>query len=159
LDALDKKVREIEERFYRKGNASGKISKEYARLSNKLSRLKTQIDRTEDANLRGKLLEEYREVRHARDLVSTIPEGSKSLAYVRYADDWLIGIKGSMEDCIAIKKEIGEFLGKELKLELSEEKTKITHSASKVRFLGYDVRVRRIQTAKKKNHKERRQHL
>ena len=31
----------------------------------------------------------------------------------------------------------------ELKLELSEEKTLITHSANYARFLGYDIRVRR----------------
>ena len=67
----------------------------------------------------------------------------KGLKYVRYADDWLIGIKGSKADCFAIKKEIKDFLFMELKLELSDEKTLITHSANKVRFLGYDIMVRR----------------
>ncbi len=33
-------------------------------------------------------------------------------------------------------------------MELSEEKTLITHSSQSARFLGYDVRVRRDNTAK-----------
>ena len=154
LDALDKKVRDIEERFNRKGSASGRCSKEYNRLTNKMSRLNARIDKTEDTELRGELLAEYQQLRQERDQMPSTPNDQKRLAYVRYADDWLIGVKGSKEDCIDIKKEIGEFLGKELKLELSEEKTLITHSANKVRFLGYDIRVRRNQEAKRVKRKD-----
>ena len=35
-----------------------------------------------------------------------------------------------------------------VKLELSEEKTLITHSSERIRFLGYDIRVRRSQAVK-----------
>lgn len=67
----------------------------------------------------------------------------KRLTYVRYADDFLIGITGSKEDCVAIKGKIKEYLANKLKLELSDEKTLITHSSNYARFLGYDVCVRR----------------
>ena len=44
-----------------------------------------------------------------------------------------------------MKAEIADFLSGELKLTLSEEKTLITHSSENVRFLGYDICVRRSQ--------------
>ena len=47
-----------------------------------------------------------------------------------------------------MKAEIAEFLSTELKLTLSEEKTLITHSSEKVRFIGYDICVRRNQEVK-----------
>lgn len=66
----------------------------------------------------------------------------KRLYYVRYADDWLIGISGSKEDAIMVKDQISDFLGNNLKLCLSEEKTLITHARNeKARFLGYDIHV------------------
>ncbi len=62
--------------------------------------------------------------------------------YVRYADDWLIGVSGSKEDAINIKEKIKDFLKNELNLELSAEKTLITHGRyEKARFLGYDIHV------------------
>ena len=63
----------------------------------------------------------------------------KRLFYCRYADDFLIGVIGSQEDALAIKEQFKEFLGKALHLEMSDEKTKITHGTDKARFLGYDI--------------------
>ena len=57
--------------------------------------------------------------------VSYFNNTDKGLTYVRYADDWLIGVRGSKADCIAIKQEISDFLKVELNLDLSEEKTLI----------------------------------
>jgi hypothetical protein len=54
-----------------------------------------------------------------------------------------VGVYGSKQDCIEIKERIRKFLEKELRLELSIDKTLITHSSEKVRFLGYDISVRR----------------
>lgn len=68
------------------------------------------------------------------------------MRYIRYADDFIIGVCGSKEDCQEIKRRLSEFIGETLKMELSDEKTRITHSNTKVRFLGYDVRVRRDNT-------------
>jgi hypothetical protein len=52
-------------------------------------------------------------------------------------------VKGSQDDCHRIKSKLAEFIGGTLKMELSDEKTLITHSSETARFLGYDVRVRR----------------
>ena len=65
----------------------------------------------------------------------------KRIQYVRYADDFLIGVIGSKRDAEQIKSDIGQFFTEHLKLELSEEKTLITNSKDKARFLGYDVTV------------------
>lgn len=65
----------------------------------------------------------------------------KRIQYVRYADDFLVGVIGSKEDAEKIKSDIGKFFAETLKLELSKEKTLITSSKDKARFLGYDVTI------------------
>jgi len=66
----------------------------------------------------------------------------RRLHYIRYADDWLIGISGSKKEAEEIKTKTSEYLQKELKLQLSQEKTLITHARNeKARFLGYDIHV------------------
>lgn len=70
----------------------------------------------------------------------TIRSGSK-IHYVRYADDWVIGVVGTREFAEQIKQEIKYFLRETLKLELSDEKTKITHLGSGyAHFLGHYIR-------------------
>ena len=64
----------------------------------------------------------------------------RRLKYVRYADDFLLGFTGPKSEAEEIKRRLGVFLQEELKLELSEEKTRITHARSQAaRFLGYEV--------------------
>jgi group II intron reverse transcriptase/maturase len=67
----------------------------------------------------------------------------KKIRYIRYADDFIIGVNGNKEDCQRIKRQLSEFISQNLKMELSDEKTLITHSNTYARFLGYDIRVRR----------------
>ena len=69
-------------------------------------------------------------------------------AYAPCDADHVLGICGNQDDCVRIKTELRDFLFNEYKLELSEEKTKITHSAERIRFLGYDIAVRRSQEVK-----------
>ena len=69
----------------------------------------------------------------------------KKIQYVRYADDFIIGVIGPKADAEVIKGKLRAFLHDKLNLTLSEEKTKITHSAKLVRFLGYDLTVSRSQ--------------
>lgn len=62
--------------------------------------------------------------------------------YVRYADDWIIGITGSHELAVEIREEVRIFLRDSLKLELSMEKTKVTHLGSEyAKFLGHYIRT------------------
>jgi group II intron reverse transcriptase/maturase len=65
--------------------------------------------------------------------------GYRRMSYCRYADDFVIGINGSKADATAIKAWLKSYLREELQLELSEEKTLITHAEKRMRFLGYDI--------------------
>ncbi len=73
--------------------------------------------------------------------------GYRRLRYVRYADDWLLGFAGPRHEAEEIKSRITEFLRDELKLELSQSKTLITHAASQAaRFLGYEIKAQHSDT-------------
>jgi hypothetical protein len=66
--------------------------------------------------------------------------GYRRLHYLRYADDWLLGFAGPRCELEAIKRQIAEFLRDTLNLELTDEKTRITHAhTDAARFLGYDI--------------------
>jgi hypothetical protein len=65
---------------------------------------------------------------------------------VRYADDTLFGFAGPKSEAEEIKRTLGNFLRETLKLELSQEKTLITHAATQpAHFLGYGA-TRLIET-------------
>ncbi len=90
------------------------------------------------------LIEEIKELGLKRRKLKTYEQmdpGYRRMKYCRYADDFLIGIIGTEEDAKQIKADLKNFLANELKLELSDEKTLITHNSKKVRFLGYDIFV------------------
>jgi group II intron reverse transcriptase/maturase len=71
----------------------------------------------------------------------------KNLLYVRYADDWIIGIRGSLEDCKTILVQLRVFLKDNLKLSLSENKTLITNARQgKANFLGTRINRARQST-------------
>ena len=66
--------------------------------------------------------------------------GYRRLRYVRYADDILLGFAGPKAEAEEIKRRLAQFLQEDLKLELSETKTLITHArTSAARFLGYEI--------------------
>ncbi len=75
----------------------------------------------------------------------------KKIQYIRYADDFILSVNGSREECIEIKKKLSQFISEVLKMQLSDEKTLITHSSNHARFLGYDISVRRNAQIKRKN--------
>lgn len=66
----------------------------------------------------------------------------RRLRYMRYADDFCLGFAGPKDEAEAIKQQLKTFLRDHLKLELSEEKTLITHASTQAaRFLGYELVV------------------
>ena len=75
----------------------------------------------------------------------------KRLKYVRYADDFLIGVIGSKEDCVSIKEDIKQFMADKLKLELSDEKTLITKTRKHAKFRGYNL----CELTSNENHKHK----
>jgi len=69
-------------------------------------------------------------------------EKFRRLTFVRYADDFILAFMGPKAEAEDIKGKIKDFLRETLKLELSEEKTLISHAESEpARFLGYDISV------------------
>ena len=60
-------------------------------------------------------------------------------ALIRYADDWLLLTNGSKAEAMRLREEFKTFLWDELKLELSPDKTRITHVNQGFDFLGFHV--------------------
>lgn len=87
---------------------------------------------------------------------STIPGPGSRVYYVRYADDFLIGINGSYDLAVKIRKEVGKFLKQELKLQLNFDKTHITNTRTgRARFLGADIRMLTSRVSDQKRVKKR----
>lgn len=143
LNELDKKFAEISKRFF--APRSAEATPEYRATSMEMKRLSYWIDHTADPSARADLIEQYKSLRKTIRTLPAKPCDNKKFTFVRYADDWLAGVCGTKQECMALKEEISAFLSNELKLTLSEEKTLITHSSENVRFLGYDICVRRSQ--------------
>jgi len=82
--------------------------------------------------------------RQLRTMPSGDPDdpGYRRLRYCRYADDALLGFAGPKADAETIKARLGAFLHDDLKLELSPDKTLVTHARTqRARFLGYEINV------------------
>ena len=58
----------------------------------------------------------------------------RRVLYVRYADDFLIGVIGSRADAEQVKTAVSNFLKQELNLTMSPEKTLITHGHDTVSY-------------------------
>jgi group II intron reverse transcriptase/maturase len=64
----------------------------------------------------------------------------RRLKYCRYADDFILGFTGPRAEAQVIKQQLTRFLQEELKLELSTEKSLITHARNDYAcFLGYEI--------------------
>ncbi|MFC7441509.1 reverse transcriptase/maturase family protein [Laceyella putida] len=143
LNELDRYVEELMERF--KSGTKRKVNPEYKRIDMAVKYRKDKLKRVElTADEQQKLREEIKSLSAEKLQVAysdPMDSDYKRLFYTRYADDFIIGVIGSKGDAVNIKAELTEFLSKKLKLELSQEKTLITHASEKARFLGYDISV------------------
>lgn len=147
LDRLDKFVEERLIPQYTRG-AGRKRNPAYAKVE-------TAIKRT-----RALSNGDPSELRKLHQQLRRMPSGDpqdpqyRRLKYVRYADDHLLGFIGPKSEAEEIKKSLTRFLHEELKLELSEEKTLVTHARTgAAKFLGYEITVqhadRKVTTAKR----------
>jgi RNA-directed DNA polymerase len=67
-------------------------------------------------------------------------KGQLNVRFVRYADDWCVFItRGSKRYAEKLREEIAQFLRKECSLELSVDKTHITHVRDGFSFLGFQL--------------------
>lgn len=131
LDRLDKFVEDTLIPEFTFGD-SRERNTEYERILSRATYLQ-RMGRLEEAKL---LRQEMRSIpsRNTND-----PNYCR-LRYVRYADDFLLGVTGPREDAERIKAKLKTFLHEKLKLELSLEKTLISHARTEpARFLGYNI--------------------
>jgi group II intron reverse transcriptase/maturase len=133
LDRLDKFVETVLMPGYTRG-VLRKCNPEYKRVQHALARARARGDVAAVRALR----------QQQRGLPSADPldPGYRRLRYVRYADDILLGFTGPKAEAEEIKRRLAQFLREDLKLELSEPKTLITHARTEAaRFLGYEITV------------------
>ena len=140
LDKLDKYIENTLIPAYTRGKGR--------RKNNTYNNLLQRAGRTKN------LLEARRMRQQAQKLPSldTRDPNFRRLWYVRYADDFLLGFIGPKEEAEEIKRQIKVFLENELKLELSDTKTLITHAKDETaRFLGYEIGIMLNNTKQSKN--------
>ncbi len=137
LDRLDKFVETVLIPEYARG-AVRKNNPAYRQMINAISRARYRGDRATVRELRKQLRS-----LPSKDLHDP---GYRRLRYVRYADDHLLGFVGPKAEAEEIKARLAAFLRDDLKLELSEDKTLITHGRTgAARFLGYEITVQHNQ--------------
>ena len=141
LNELDTFVETVLLPKYNKG-AKRKPNSEYHKLMKQAWDLRKQ-GKVEKA-------EELRKQAQTLPSTETNDPNYRRLKYVRYADDFLLGCAGPKTEAEEIKRQLKEFL-QELKLELSEEKTLITHARSEAaKFLGYEITMLQDDTKRTK---------
>jgi group II intron reverse transcriptase/maturase len=138
LDKLDKYVETVLIPKYTRGTRR-RANPEYEKLikSSYFHRKKGEIEKAEELKKQAQALPSQ----------NVNDPGYRRLKYVRYADDFLLGFIGPKSEAKEIKQQLRKFLQEELKLELSEEKTLITHAKSEAaRFLGYQIKTLQVDT-------------
>jgi group II intron reverse transcriptase/maturase len=131
LDRLDQFVETILMPEYNRGVVR-KHNPEYRRVQMAAARARHRGDDAAERELRKR--------QRSLPSVDLRDPGYRRLRYVRYADDILLGFTGPKAEAEEIKRRLGQFLRDDLKLELSETKTLITHARTEAaRFLGYEL--------------------
>lgn len=142
LHELDKFVENLSKEFNEP--ATEKFTADYRKAQNAMAVTRKKIKKAENADdevEKAELLKVYKSQRATLLKTPCKSQTDKKLKYVRYADDFIIGVNGSKVDCVRIKQQLSDFISNTLKMELSEEKTLITHSNTYAKFLGYNIRV------------------
>lgn len=105
---------------------------------------KNLLDRAGRARKKGKTTEAKRLKKIANLLPSydAYDPNFRRLYYIRYADDFLIGLIGTKEEAEEIREKVKNFLKENLGLTLATDKTLITHAREeRAKFLGHEISV------------------
>lgn len=160
LNELDRYMGEYKARFYKPTRTANPA---HRNMASKIFYYKAKNDKVWDDLSVEEKKECARTLRQMRSEQRKLPThpvqetSYKAIQYVRYADDFIVGVIGSHEDAKKLKQDLTAFLKEKLGLTLSTEKTKITNTAENARFLGYDISVSRSQDIKRlKNGKRQR---
>lgn len=136
LNKLDEYVIELK-REMEKGESKGR-NPEYRAIAQERTKL------AKEGKTKTKEFEQLTKLMKTLPSVKVDDPGFIRIRYLRYADDWLVGVCGSKEIANTVKDKIGDFLKSRLNLRLSEEKIKITNARTEeASFLGYQIRIGR----------------
>ena len=141
LSELDNYMQEYKEKYDCEPERR-RTTREYERASRRYRKARKALMGAEKST--PELVKEFKDSRREKmnqHYHNPFEEGFKKIQYNRYADDFVIGVIGSKKDAEKIKEDVKIFLQEKLHLEMSEEKTKVTHSSKPVRYLGYDFKV------------------
>jgi len=156
LNELDKYVEQIQDTFNKGSYQSIPVTSEY-RKATRIRRMfnewmdKIKLDESgahehiKNKEFKG-LLREKKKIKLQQINTIEVKQHAykhrfQKLCYLRYADDFIIGIIGNKTSAENVRDKINDFLADSLKLELSQEKTLITYSANKAKFLSYEISV------------------
>lgn len=132
LNELDKFIKELKSKF--DSGKSAKINPEYKHLDY----LRQKALKSNNQLGANKYLKEMQKVK------ARLPNDPnfRRLYYVRYADDWIIAIRGSRTETVSTLKLIRGFLKDKLMLDLSPDKTLVTRPNKETAlFLGTQIRI------------------
>jgi group II intron reverse transcriptase/maturase len=133
LHKLDEHVETALIPQYTKGKVR-RLNPAYNRLQGRIAYARSRGNRDKTRRLRQEL--------RRLPVGDPCDPGYRRLRYSRYADDHLLGFIGPKAEAEKIKDQLAAFLRDELKLELSAEKTLITHARTRAaRYLGYEIIV------------------
>ena len=133
LDRLDKFAETVLIPEYTRGK-SRKANPAWTKVANAMAAARRRGDHA--------AVRELRQQRRGLPARDPGDPGYRRLRYLRYADDHLFGFTGPKAEAEQIKARLARFLHDDLKLELSPDKTLITHGRTQAaRFLGYDITV------------------
>lgn len=145
LHELDCFVRDLAKNA--RGSISRKPNKVYEKLRGKRDRLRFYRDKNGKTLPRPKSEINTYEVRKITKEMRKIPSKEPmdpnftKILYIRYADDWIIGIIGPKSIAEEIREKLEIFLSQNLHLKLSKEKTNISHLAEEsAHFLGFQIK-------------------
>lgn len=142
LTPLDEYMEELGREWNRE--PISKRNEEYRRIEYGILTLRRRLDR--DVRRSREEIEEMKEeiIRRKKELrqKNSRERIGRKIGYVRYADDWVIGVTGTRKDAEEVKGKVREFMKENLKIELNEEKTKITKlTKEEAEFLGYNIKI------------------
>lgn len=155
LNELDKFISSYKTDFDIQTDEARKNTYEYQRTVSKIYKRGVKARKLQfsgDEAKRKAVIQEIKALQQSRLDMPAYPvfdQDYRKIQYNRYADDFVIGIIGSKEDAQRVKDDVRDFLQNRLKLTLSEEKTRITHSSELIRYLGYDFAMSRTKDTKR----------
>ncbi len=131
LNKLDSFVSTVLIPHYTRGEKR-KRNNAYDRLAGRVYRLRKQEQKEAARKIKAQM--------QKLPSLDTHDPDYRRLRYIRYADDFGLAFIGPKSEAEEIKRQLTIFLREELKLNLSDEKTLITHARNgAAKFLGYEI--------------------